>query len=356
MNCEEVEKQLVEFLDKSREVQSTKELDRHLSTCPRCSAELASLAEFQRLVTDLPALEPPAGFTDRVMAQVKVAGRRSGIWERLFLPAQLKIPLQATAIVLIGILSIYVYEKNKNHQSPLRPIPGNHLSTQPEEENKAEITEQTGSAVEKKYTGAPGSKLERSTQKTAKPAPGGSTSTQPSAEPAAPTKPTAGVNDSLLQDKREDLTSRPKASRESAGPLSIDSLREATGAAADKALSSQARSAPDYELVVRLRSTESRLQAPSGRADALRKREESEPGAQTRQEAIVAQTPASPSSDSITEVIWYTVPQSRYEEFKKELTAQGSIEFETSIRAKEKAATSKSEDNLSIKVTVLPPR
>jgi hypothetical protein len=356
MNCEEVEKQLPEFLDKRLGVQSIKDLDRHLSACPRCSAELTSLVEFQRLVTDLPAIEPPAGFTDRVMAQVHVAGRRSGIWERLFLPAQLKIPLQATAIVLIGILSIYVYEKNRNDQSPLRPISGNHLSAQPEEENKDEITDQTGSAVEKKYVGEPGSKLQRSTHQMAKPAPGGRTLPQPSDEPAAPTTFTAEVHDRLLADKTEDLTSRPKASPGAAAPLSIGPLREATGAPADKALSSQARSAPDYELVVRLRSTESRIQAPSGRADALRKRAESDSGAQPRQGGILAQTPASPSSDSITEIIWYSVPQSRYEEFKKELATQGSIEFETSIGAKEKEATRKSEDNLSIKVTVLPPR
>jgi hypothetical protein len=356
MNCEEVEKQLAEFLDKSLGVQSTKDLDGHLYACPRCSAELASLAEFQRLMTDLPAIELPAGFTARVMAQVQVAGRHPGIWERLFLPAQLKIPLQATAIVLIGILSIYVYEKNKDNQSSLRRIPGNHLSAQPEEENKAEVTEHPGSTVEKKYVGEPRSKLQRSIQETAKPTPGVPTSPQPFDETAAETRFKAELKDNLLQDKKEEITSRPKASPGSAAPLSIDSLREATGAAADKALSSQARSAPDYELVVRLRSTETRIQAPSGRADALRKREESDPGAQTRQGGIIARRPPSPSSDSITEVIWYTVPQSRYEEFKKELAAQGSIEFETSIGAKERAATNKSEDNLSIKVTVLPPR
>jgi hypothetical protein len=357
MNCEEAEKQLAEFLDKSLGVQSTKDLDGHLRGCPRCSAELASLTEFQRLVNDLPALEPPAGFTARVMAQVQAAAQRSAIWERLFLPAQLKIALQATAVVLIGILSIYVYEKNTNDQSRLWPIPGNHLSAPPEEEIKTEMMiEKPGSAAEKKYAGTSGSKLPRSTQEMAKPGPGRPNSPRPADDPAAATTPTAGVKDSLLHDKKEEFTSKPKASSGSATPLSIDSLREATGAAANKALSSQARSAPDYELVIRLRSTESRIQAPSGRADALRKREENDPGSQTRQGGIVAQTPAPPSSDSITEVIWYTVPRSRYEEFKNELAVQGSIELETSIGAKEKAATSKSEDNLSIKVTVLPPR
>lgn len=355
MNCEEVEKHLPDFLDKRLGVQSIKDLDRHLSACPRCSAELASLVEFQRLVTDLPAIEPPAGFTDRVMAQVHMAGHRSGIWERLFLPAQLRIPLQATAIVLIGILSIYVYEKNRNDQSPLRPISGNHLSAQSQEENKDEISEQARSAVEKKYAGEPGSKSPRSVQEMAKPAPGRGTSPQASDELAAST-PRAELKDSTLHDKREEFTSRSKASPGAALPLSIDSLRVASDDAADKALSSQARSAPDYELVLRLRSTESRIQGPSGRADALGKHAESDSSGLTRPGGVLAQTPASPSSDFIPEIIWYSVPESRYEEFKKKLASQGSIEFETSIGAKEKETRRKSEDNLSIKVTVLPPR
>jgi hypothetical protein len=277
----------------------------------------------------------------------------------LLLPVQLKIPLQATAIVVIGILAIYLYQKEKTDPSPLPRVSGKHLSRQPEEENKAAITGQAPSGVEKKYDSESGSQSKRSAQGTGKPTARAGTSSQSSSEPplSAPATSTAERSDSVLPDRKEEFTSKPKASPEAAVPPSVDSLREDTGAAAaDKALSSQAQPAPDYELVVRLRSTAPLNPLPSGRADALRKREERDTEGGTRQGSITAQTPAFRSPGSAPQIIWYTVPLGRYEEFKKELADQGVIEFETSASDKERKAARKPQENLSIKVTILPPR
>ena len=43
MNCEEVQAQLLEYLDKSLDRISTKHLEIHLSSCPPCRAEADSL-------------------------------------------------------------------------------------------------------------------------------------------------------------------------------------------------------------------------------------------------------------------------------------------------------------------------
>ena len=68
MNCEEVQKYLSDFLDKSLDIKHTREVEDHLAACTLCSEEMASLAECHRLVSGLPAVEPPVGFTTRVMA------------------------------------------------------------------------------------------------------------------------------------------------------------------------------------------------------------------------------------------------------------------------------------------------
>src|ERR671918_1220834 len=108
MNCEQIEKQLAEFLDGTLDMERAKEIENHLAACSRCHAESESLADGKRLVSALPVVEPPADFTARVMAQVHDGVRRPSIWQRLFLPLQIKIPLQATTVVLISIFSIYV--------------------------------------------------------------------------------------------------------------------------------------------------------------------------------------------------------------------------------------------------------
>ena len=69
MNCEEVQKYLSDFLDKSLDNERAQEIEDHLAACSLCSEEMASLAECQRLVSGLPVVEPPVGFTNRVMAR-----------------------------------------------------------------------------------------------------------------------------------------------------------------------------------------------------------------------------------------------------------------------------------------------
>jgi hypothetical protein len=55
------------------------------------------------------------------------------------------------------------------------------------------------------------------------------------------------------------------------------------------------------------------------------------------------------------EILWYTVPGDRYQQFKKELSVQGSIESEIPFALKQKESEAKSDRPLSIKVTILPP-
>src|SRR2546426_4339783 len=111
MNCEEVQKYLSDLLANSLDIEHAQELEDHLTACSLCSEEMARLAECQRLVSGLPAVEPPVGFTNRVMAEVREAANPPSLWERLFLPLRIKIPLQATAVVLIAVLAAYIYQK-----------------------------------------------------------------------------------------------------------------------------------------------------------------------------------------------------------------------------------------------------
>ncbi len=84
MNCEEVQEQLSDLLDKSLEIERSQEIQEHLVACSVCSAEMASLAEYQQLMSNLPVIEPPAGFTARVMAEVRETAHPPTLWERLF--------------------------------------------------------------------------------------------------------------------------------------------------------------------------------------------------------------------------------------------------------------------------------
>jgi hypothetical protein len=278
------------------------------------------------------------------------------------LPLQIKVPLEATAIVLIGIFSIYVYQREKSHRSYLPSMPQDRLSAQHEKTRKTDPVAPAPPAFEKKQRFSAEFNAKGSVQEPTKPAPAGPRTSAP--EAPAP---------SLLEGKKEQsdsaATSSQGTSEEStpppegvtgAAPSSIEPLRQegiaTTAVPSDRTLSSHDQPVPDYELVIRLRSPERRRQPPTSRTDALSKSAETDKPSRGRQSSIAGETVASPSTKPPPRTVWYSVPQNRYEEFKKNLTAQGVIEFETAASTKEKEAARNPEDPLSIKVTILPPR
>src|SRR5262245_31166478 len=82
-------------------------------------------------MSSLPMVEPPLGFTNRVMARVREAAHQPSLWERLFLPFRIKIPLQATAVVLIAVLAAYIYQNESLQHEPLVTFQYNNSNRDP---------------------------------------------------------------------------------------------------------------------------------------------------------------------------------------------------------------------------------
>ena len=83
MNCQEVQLQLSGYLEKSLDAIRMKSIETHLSSCPFCRAEVHGLSECIRQVTELPAVEVPLGFTQRVMAHARAIEIEPTPWQRL---------------------------------------------------------------------------------------------------------------------------------------------------------------------------------------------------------------------------------------------------------------------------------
>src|ERR671924_1168252 len=111
MNCQEVQERLSEYLEQSLDGESMKSVEIHLSACRSCRAEADSLLLCIQNVANLLRVEPPLGFAQRVMAHVRDLERKPNLWERVWFPLRIKMPIHATAIVLIGVLAVYVVEK-----------------------------------------------------------------------------------------------------------------------------------------------------------------------------------------------------------------------------------------------------
>jgi hypothetical protein len=91
---------------------------------------------------------------------------------------------------------------------------------------------------------------------------------------------------------------------------------------------------PDYELVVRRLPSQRADQAtPADSQDSLQKQAggASKPGDGRRQAEG-----SSRGNNSPLEILWFSVPYDKYEQFKKELAAQAVVESEIPVAVKEK--------------------
>ncbi len=123
MNCDWVQERLSEYLEGLLDPGDYLAVQDHLSRCAHCHADVEALARTIRAVTNLPPLEPPPGFSRRVMVHVREKAERPSIWGRLFLPVRIKVPIHVVTLLIVSGLVLYLYQANQ----PLSP-PESNLS------------------------------------------------------------------------------------------------------------------------------------------------------------------------------------------------------------------------------------
>lgn len=364
MNCEDIQAQLCDYLDRSLAAAPMALVAEHLATCAPCREESELLGESIRQVAALPLVEPPLGFTQRVMARAREFEAQSGFWQRFFRPLRLKIPIQATALVLVGILGAYLLQKEETHNQRL-------------------ATSATQATDDNQQDGAPAPEVA--------PAPPPRNETialakQPAGEfmkdlasPRAPHAHPAARRD--VPPSAESLAARSKDSAPQAAPEPSDRATPMiSGTAVANHVSSQTgggpvtlsfpfesdtatalRSTPtalepfaDYELTVR-RHGRPPAEPRGDVAIALRKAEAPPAGAErpSAPRAIDRLMAAIPDR-SRPQTIWINVPQNQYEQFKKELQVLGTIESESRVPLLRDQAASHADGYIRVKLTAVP--
>lgn len=108
MDCRETRLQLNALLDGELSAAHTGEVQAHLAECAACRAECAALRELGRGIAALPRQQPPPQFLPEVRARLERPERLN--WsDRLFRPFWLKLPLEALAVVVVGMVVLTLY-------------------------------------------------------------------------------------------------------------------------------------------------------------------------------------------------------------------------------------------------------
>ena len=121
MECARTEDLLSGYLDGDLPQREREGIAAHLRQCPRCAEEERALKETLALLRNLPAGKAPSGLLEGVRRRIGQETEAVPLWKKLFLPAHIKIPLEAAAVALIFLLA-YGIQKEVPGTKP-RPSP-----------------------------------------------------------------------------------------------------------------------------------------------------------------------------------------------------------------------------------------
>jgi len=373
MNCDEIQTRLSEYVEKSLDAISAKGIELHLLSCSRCRVEAESLDECMQQVAGLPMVDPPLGFVQRVMAHVRDIDKTPTLWERLFFPLRVKIPLQATAVVLVGALAIVLFQKEEPFNRQESSEHGVAIIASPTpSEKKNEPSKGSPIVVERSArdqktsdsTVTPTAELAKQFAEQNQFNKAAAATPPPAKAQAAPPATVQLADESRQEDKKEaprrpaipaqevSTSGEVQRSRGDAFGLgaAVEALRQPSlrpgPFLVERSLSPLSEPSADVEFVVRRRLRERREQKDAASFDAV---------SQNAEAKRTTPAPAAPKTSSLTEIRWFTVPIDRFEQFKKELAAEATIESERTLGVMENDFAQKTGRELLIKVNIISP-
>lgn len=365
MNCQEVQTEISEYLENSLDAVRIKSIEAHLLSCPHCRAEADELTDCIQQIAQLPIVEPPAGFAQRVMAHVRENEIKPSLWQRLLAPLRLTPPIQATAVLFVAVLAVFLYQK----ESRIKDNPSAQLTT-PTAPTASSLDHRSAAdarrSAEPPLPAAKEAKRENSkvevSQEPAVIARRKIAPQFPSLKDQAPAAPQPteaqipGAEVTNIMPRRAPIQAQEVATgRENLRPggeaFGIGATLPPALFAQERALSPITEPSADMEFIVRPRQSQ---RERKDSADTARRRAESD-AATAGAIAKRATSPSALQESSVSETRWFAVPADRYEQFRKELDTEASIESEKSIGPMEKDFGLKSGRELLIKVIILSP-
>lgn len=121
MNCHETRERLSGLLDLALAAPERAEVGAHLDGCPDCRRELDRLRATLSLLSRVERPRAPVGFVDRVTARARPGPWYQRLGRRLFLPLNIKLPVQAAAMLVIAVLGVYLLQRTPELRDAARP-------------------------------------------------------------------------------------------------------------------------------------------------------------------------------------------------------------------------------------------
>ena len=215
MDHNDIRHKLSDYIDGSVSAREKAAIEEHLKTCSKCGDALNELQKTVEHIKTVEEVDPPAWLTQKIMAKVRAeAEGKKNIFQRLFYPLSVKLPLEAMAVMFLAVTAFYIYQNIEPSQK--------FAEAPPARVAKNETGRATGPSPRlKQVPQTPGYKALDMKPAYEKPA------------PPVPLGKTAPATEGMTQEKR---SAAPQAS-------STDMMQEQGGPAKDFAVKKEAKAA-----------------------------------------------------------------------------------------------------------------
>lgn len=110
MDCSQVEVLLPEYVDDTLDPSARRQIDKHLSTCKVCSAELQEMQSYLRAMSSLDEIKAPADFLAKVHNRIEQPSVWKKLFEKIFMPLRIKVPLELAGVLIATLLVVFTYQ------------------------------------------------------------------------------------------------------------------------------------------------------------------------------------------------------------------------------------------------------
>ncbi len=112
MDCHDATTRFSELRDGQLSGEELAGLERHITICPTCRQEWAHFQEVVEALHGLRPVEPSHGFAGRVRAQIEAPPWYRRLARRLFVPWQIKLPIEVAALAILAVGTVLIYQRS----------------------------------------------------------------------------------------------------------------------------------------------------------------------------------------------------------------------------------------------------
>ena len=133
MDCNTLHKKIADYHEGTLLPEEKKQAEEHLTTCEQCRLYAADIRRTIETLNGLEEVPTPPWLTQKVMQKIRAEAQpKKGLFQKLFFPLHIKLPLEAAATLLISGAAVLIMKsigpdlwtvKPITHKPPLHTLP-----------------------------------------------------------------------------------------------------------------------------------------------------------------------------------------------------------------------------------------